>query len=427
MRYSEFSQSELLAERAELQQKFDDFKAKGLSLNMARGKPGPEQLNLSTDILKTLLTPEDCRSEDGFDCRNYGVLEGLPECRRLFAELLGVKAENVLVGGSSSLNLMFDYISQCMTHGAGDRPWSEQGEIRFICNVPGYDRHFGICSYFGIKMLSVPLTPKGPDVEKICELVRDPGVKGMFCVPKYSNPDGVVYSDDTVRALAALRPAAKDFRVIWDNAYLVHELGGMQDRILNIFEACREFGTEDLFVEFASTSKISFPGAGVAALAASDANIAAIRRRLSFQTIGYDKLNQLRHVKFFQNAEGVRAQMKKHAALLAPKFRLVSDILKRELKSGDLASWSLPNGGYFISLNVNACSAGRVVELCREMGVVLTKAGAAYPYGVDPEDRNIRIAPSCPSLEELRQASEALCLAVRLATVESQCRLRSLT
>ena len=284
--------------------------------------------------------------------------------------------------------------------------------------MPGYDRHFSICEYFGIEMVNVEMTENGPDVEKIRELVKDEHVKGMFCVPKYSNPDGITYSDETVRALADLQPAAKDFRVIWDNAYAVHDLSSRPDRLLNIFEACKAFGTEDHFVEFTSTSKISFPGAGVSAIAASDANIRAIKARLSMQTISYDKLNQLRHVKYFRNAEGVRAHMQKHAAIIAPKFRVVLDTLERELREGELATWTKPNGGYFISLNTAACSAARVGELCKALGVVLTSVGATYPYGVDPQDRNIRIAPTYPSVTDLQKASEVLCLCVKLATVE---------
>ena len=418
MVYAQMSKDELTACKKRLDADFDAFKKLHLQLDMSRGKPGGDQLDLSMDMLKEVIGVCDCKAENGLDCRNYGVLDGLPECKALFAELLGVSPQNVIIGGSSSLNLMFDYISQCMMHGAGGAPWSGQGKIRFICNVPGYDRHFSICEYFGIEMVNVEMTENGPDVEKIRELVKDEHVKGMFCVPKYSNPDGITYSDETVRALADLQPAAKDFRVIWDNAYAVHDLSSRPDRLLNIFEACKAFGTEDHFVEFTSTSKISFPGAGVSAIAASDANIRAIKARLSMQTISYDKLNQLRHVKYFRNAEGVRAHMQKHAAIIAPKFRVVLDTLERELREGELATWTKPNGGYFISLNTAACSAARVGELCKALGVVLTSVGATYPYGVDPQDRNIRIAPTYPSVTDLQKASEVLCLCVKLATVE---------
>lgn len=418
MQYSEMSKEELRTKKAALDKEFADIKKLNLKLDMSRGKPGGDQLDLSMDMLKTVIGVCDCKAENGFDCRNYGVLDGLPECKALFAEMLEVNPNNVIIGGTSSLNLMFDYISQCMTHGAGDKPWVQQGKIKFICNVPGYDRHFTICEHFGIEMLNVEMTENGPDVEKIRELVKDPSVKGMFCVPKYSNPDGVTYSDDIVRALAALQPAAKDFRVIWDNAYVVHDLTDTPDRLLNIFDACKPFGSEDMFVEFTSTSKISFPGAGVSAIAASDANIQAIKARLAMQTISYDKMNQLRHVKYFKNLEGIQAHMKKHAAIIAPKFKIVLDAFESQLRENGLANWTTPNGGYFISLNTTGCSAKRVGELCKELGVVLTTVGATYPYGIDASDRNIRIAPTYPSVDDLKKAAEVLCLCIKLATLE---------
>lgn len=418
MQYSEMSKEELRAKKAALDKEFADIKKLNLKLDMSRGKPGGDQLDLSMDMLKTVIGVCDCKAENGFDCRNYGVLDGLPECKALFAEMLEVNPNNVIIGGTSSLNLMFDYISQCMTHGAGDKPWMQQGNIKFICNVPGYDRHFTICEHFGIEMLNVEMTENGPDVEKIRELVKDPSVKGMFCVPKYSNPDGVTYSDDTVRALAALQPAAKDFRVIWDNAYVVHDLTDTPDRLLNIFDACKPFGSEDMFVEFTSTSKITFPGAGVSAIAASDANIKAIKARLAMQTISYDKMNQLRHVKYFKNLEGIQAHMKRHAAIIAPKFKIVLDAFESQLRENGLANWTTPNGGYFISLNTTGCSAKRVGELCKELGVVLTTVGATYPYGIDASDRNIRIAPTYPSVDDLKKAAEVLCLCIKLATLE---------
>lgn len=418
MQYSQMSKDELRARKAELDQEFAEIKKLNLKLDMSRGKPGADQLDLSMDMLKTVIGVCDCKAENGFDCRNYGVLDGLPECKALFAQMLEVSPDNIIIGGASSLNLMFDYIAQCMTKGAGGAPWMQQGKIKFICNVPGYDRHFTICEHFGIEMLNVEMTENGPDVEKIRELVKDESVKGMFCVPKYSNPDGITYSDDTVRALAALQPAAKDFRVIWDNAYVVHDLTDTPDRLLNIFEACKPFGTEDMFVEFTSTSKISFPGAGVSAIAASDNNIKAIKARLAMQTISYDKMNQLRHVKYFKNFDGITAHMKKHAAIIAPKFKIVLDALENELKENDLARWTKPNGGYFISLNTTGCSAKRVGELCKELGVVLTSVGATYPYGKDSQDRNIRIAPTYPSTDELKKAAEVLCLCIKLATLE---------
>lgn len=419
MQYSEMNKEELVLLKADLEKEFEALKAENLKLDMSRGKPGADQLDLSMDVLNVLTTAEDCKTAAGFDCRNYGVLDGIPECKALFAEILDVPADNVIIGGASSLNLMYDYIAQCMTHGAGEAPWIQQGKIKFLCNVPGYDRHFSICEHFGIEMINVPMTAEGPDAEKISELIKDSSVKGMFCVPKYSNPDGITYSDETVRKLAALKPAAKDFRVIWDNAYIVHDLTDTPDKLLNIFEAAKENGTEDCFVEFTSTSKISFPGAYVSAIAASDKNIAMIKKRMNAQTISYDKLNQLRHVKYFKNAEGIRAHMKKHAAIIAPKFRIVLDALEKELKPGALAHWTAPNGGYFISLDTASCSAKRVGELCREAGVVLTSVGATYPYGVDAEDKNIRIAPTYPSNADLAKAAQVLCLCVKLASVEA--------
>lgn len=419
MQYSKMKKEELEDLKCELKKQYDDVKSQNLKLNMARGKPSPEQLALSMDMLNSSLSASDWISEDGTDVRNYGGLDGIPECKKLFADELGVAPENIIVGGTSSLNLMYDYISQCYTHGAGAEPWCRQGDVKFICNVPGYDRHFGICEHFGIKMINVRMTETGPDVAKIAELVKDPSVKGMFCVPKYSNPDGITYSDETVRALAALKPSAPDFRVIWDNAYIVHDLCDDADTLLNIFDACKEFGTEDNFIEFTSTSKITFPGAGISAIAASPKNIAMIKDRLKSQTISYDKMNQLRHVKYFKNADGIKAHMKKHAKLLAPKFNIVLETLEKELKDNDLASWSSPKGGYFISLDVNHCSAKRVGEICKELGVVLTTVGATFQYGIDPDDRNIRIAPSYPSTDELQKAADILCLAVKLATIEA--------
>ena len=419
MQYCKMKKEELEDLKCELKKQYDDVKSQNLKLNMARGKPSPEQLALSMDMLNSSLSASDWISEDGTDVRNYGGLDGIPECKKLFADELGVAPENIIVGGTSSLNLMYDYISQCYTHGAGAEPWCRQGDVKFICNVPGYDRHFGICEHFGIKMINVRMTETGPDVAKIAELVKDPSVKGMFCVPKYSNPDGITYSDETVRALAALKPSAPDFRVIWDNAYIVHDLCDDADTLLNIFDACKEFGTEDNFIEFTSTSKITFPGAGISAIAASPKNIAMIKDRLKSQTISYDKMNQLRHVKYFKNADGIKAHMKKHAKLLAPKFNIVLETLEKELKDNDLASWSSPKGGYFIRLDENQCSTKRVSKICKELCVDLTTVGATFPYGIDPDDRNIRIAPSYPSTDELQKAADILCLAVKLATIEA--------
>lgn len=420
MLLNQMSKEELVSLKNQLTEKFEEIKNQGLSLDMSRGKPGADQLDLTVDMLNVLTTSNDCKAENGFDCRNYGVLDGIPECKKLFADLLEVAPKNVIIGGSSSLNLMYDYLNQCMFLGvAGCEPWNKQGKVKFICNVPGYDRHFAITEFFGIEMISVEMNENGPDVEKIAELIKDPMVKGMFCVPKYSNPNGVTYSDDVVKALAALKPAAKDFRVIWDNAYIIHELTDDPDVLMNIFDACKEYGTEDYFVEFTSTSKISFPGAGVSAIAASDSNIAEIKKRLNFQTISYDKLNQLRHVKYFKNLDGIKAHMEKHASIIAPKFQLVLDMLEKEIAPLGIGEWVKAKGGYFISYNTVGCSAKRIGELCKEAGLVLTTVGATYPYGVDPDDKNIRIAPTFPSVEDLGKAMEVFCICAKLAAVET--------
>lgn len=420
MLYNEMSRDELVSLKKELEKKYEEVKSLGLSLDMSRGKPGADQLDLSVDMLSVMTTADECKGENGFDCRNYGVLDGIPECKKLFADLLQVDTKNIIIGGSSSLNLMYDYLNQCMYLSVGGgTPWSKQGKVKFICNVPGYDRHFAITEFFGIEMISVEMDEFGPNVEKIRELVKDPMVKGMFCVPKYSNPNGVTYSDERVKALAALKPAAKDFRVIWDNAYIIHELTDTPDNLLNIFDACKEFGTEDYFVEFTSTAKISFPGAGVSAIAASDNNIAEIKKRLNFQTISYDKLNQLRHVKYFKNVDGIKAHMDKHAAIIAPKFQLVLDMLEKEIAPLGIGEWVKAKGGYFISYNTVGSSAKRIGELCKDAGLVLTTVGATYPYGVDPDDKNIRIAPTFPSVENLGKAMEVFCLCAKLAAVEA--------
>ncbi len=420
MLYNEMSRDELVSLKNELEKKYEEVKSLGLSLDMSRGKPGADQLDLSVDMLSVMTTADECKGANGFDCRNYGVLDGIPECKKLFADLLQVDTKNIIIGGSSSLNLMYDYLNQCMYLGvSGCEPWSKQGKVKFICNVPGYDRHFAITEFFGIEMISVEMDEFGPNVEKIRELVKDPMVKGMFCVPKYSNPNGVTYSDERVKALASLQPAAKDFRVIWDNAYIIHELTDTPDNLLNIFDVCKEYGTEDYFVEFTSTAKISFPGAGVSAVAASDSNIAEIKKRLNFQTISYDKLNQLRHVKFFKNVDGIKAHMEKHAKIISPKFQLVLDMLEKEIAPLGIGEWVKAKGGYFISYNTVGSSAKRIGELCKNAGLVLTTVGATYPYGVDPDDKNIRIAPTFPSVENLGKAMEVFCLCAKLAAVEA--------
>jgi len=416
--YEKMSREELEIEIEALRREYEEFKSKGLKLDMSRGKPGADQLDLSMAMLTDAALMQNPKSADGTDCRNYGVLDGIAECRELFAELLGVDAQNVIVCGNSSLNLMYDYIAQCMIFGAGSTPWVSQGKIKFACPVPGYDRHFTICESFGIEMINVPMLDDGPDMDILEELVRDSSVKGMFCVPKYSNPEGKTFSDETVRRIAALKPAANDFRVIWDNAYCVHDIYETGDKLLNIFEVAKQHGNEDMFIEVASTSKISFPGAGVSAIVASDNNIREIKRRMSAQIIGYDKLNMLRHARFFKNKQGVEEQMKKHAAILKPKFEAVLSAFDKELSSLGIAHWIKPNGGYFISLEVMDGCAKRVVELCKQAGVVLTPAGATYPYGKDPKDSNIRIAPTFPPVDELKTAVSLLCLCVKIACAE---------
>lgn len=400
-------------------QKYLEFRERHLDLNMARGKPCVEQLDLALGVLEALHARSEFANSNGDDCRNYGVWNGLPEMRNIFSELLGVPADHIILGNNSSLQMMFDCISQGFTHGYGGwEPWCRQGEVKFLCPVPGYDRHFAVTEYFGIKMIPVPMLKTGPDMDIIERLVKDETVKGCWCVPKYSNPTGVTYSDETVRRFARLRPAAKDFRIMWDNAYCVHDLSDEPDVLLNIYEECLKEGTEDQVLIFASTSKISFPGAGVAALAASQRNIADLKTRTTVQTIGSDKLNQLRHVLFLHDAEGVRSLMKGHRKILEPKFNIVLEALDRELTGLDIARWSRPKGGYFVNLDVMSGCAKRVVELCKKAGVVLTDAGATFPYGADPNDSNIRIAPSFPPQEELVQAMEVLCIAVRLAATE---------
>lgn len=418
MQYTQMSKQDLGALYKTLSAQYEEFRAMNLKLDMSRGKPGADQLDLSMLVMDELNAKSSFKAADGTDCRNYGVLDGIPEFKAIYAELLEVNPENLIVCGNSSLCVMFDYISQCMTHGAGSTPWILQGKIKFACPVPGYDRHFSILEYFGIEMINVPMLADGPDMDVLEELVKDSSVKGMFCVPKYSNPEGKTFSDEVIRRIAALKPAATDFRIIWDNAYSVHDLYGKGDTLLNIFEECEKCGSEDMIIEVASTSKVTFPGAGVAVLAASKANVAAIKKRMSMQTIGYDKINQLRHANYFKSAQGVKVHMKRHAAILEPKFRAVIDALERELGGKGIAQWNNPNGGYFISLDVLDGCAKRTVELCKNAGVVLTPAGATFPYGNDEKDRNIRIAPTFPPEEELKTAVKLLCLCVQLSAVE---------
>lgn len=416
----DYSPEQLAAFEADVQKRYDEIVSAGISLNMARGKPAPEQLDLSDNLLSLTLDEIGYTSEDGTDCRNYGILYGIPECRRLFGEILGADASNVIACGSSSLNLMFDFIAQCCYSGiAGEKPWLMNESRKFIAVVPGYDRHFAIAQYFGLEMINVPMTKDGPDMDMIEDIIRDPDVKGMFCVPKYSNPDGITYSDETVRRLAKMKPAAKDFRVIWDNAYAVHDFYDDGDKLLNIFDEAAKYGNEDNFVAFTSTSKITFAGAGVSAIAASKNNFDEISRRLTLQIISYDKINQLKHCYLYKSLDDIKLQMKKHAEIMRPKFTTVLDSLKKELDGLGIAQWNEPKGGYFISLDVEVGSAKYVGELCSAAGLTLTGVGATFPYGKDPLDRNIRLAPSCPSVDELKTASEIICLAVKLAACKA--------
>lgn len=417
--YAQMTAAEREKELSALRERYLDFQARGLSLNMARGKPGKAQLDLVSDMLTVLTDPADCM-DGGVDVRNYGELTGIPSAKRLFADLLGTDPEEILVGGNASLNLMYDLIAKAYTHGLlhSQRPWSQEETVKFLCPSPGYDRHFKISASFGMEMITIPMTAEGPDMGLVEEAVKDPAVKGMWCVPKYSNPEGIVYSDAVVDRIAALRPAAPDFALMWDNAYCVHEIYGEFVPFRDILTLCREQGNADMVYEFASTSKITFPGAGVAVMAASRENQKYYESLLTYQTISYDKVNQLRHVRYLKDKAGVLALMQRHAAILAPKFTAVLDALRAEIAPLQIASWTEPKGGYFVSVNAMPGTAKRVVALMKEAGVILTGAGATYPYGKDPADSNIRIAPSLPPVEELRQAMEVFCLCLRIAALE---------
>ena len=420
MNYLNTDRALLKIEYAKLKEEFEGYKSMKLSLNMARGKPDADQLDLSQEML-TSQSSADCLAADGTDCRNYGLLDGLPEAKTFFAELLSVREDELIVCGNSSLKLMYDTVVRCLLYGAGKNttPWIRQGKIKFLCPVPGYDRHFAICQSLGIEMINIPMTQTGPDMDMIESLVsNDPAIKGIWCVPKYSNPDGVTYSDETVRRFAALTPAADDFRIFWDNAYLVHDLYDEGDSLLNLCELVRGDKNQDMVFEFFSTSKISFPGAGVAVVASSRANIDYAKSILSVQTIGYNKLNMLRHVQFFKNKAGVMAQMKRHAALLRPKFEAVLEAFDKELAPLGIASYTKPRGGYFISLDTLPGCASRVFALMTEAGVTMTNVGATFPYGKDPDDKNLRIAPSYPPLDEVKIATDVLVCAIKLASIE---------
>ena len=421
MNYLNCGKEELEKEYAALAKEYEDVKGKGLKLNMARGKPGKEQLDLSLGLLDVLNSKSDFVGTDGMDCRNYGVLEGIDECRKLFGDILGVDSKYVMVGGSSSLNMMFDTISCMMTKSIVDgcKPWYEVKNRKFLCPVPGYDRHFGITEYYGFEMIPVPMTENGPDMDVVEKLVEsDDSIKGIWCVPKYSNPQGITYSDETVKRFAALKPAAKDFRIMWDNAYCIHDINDTPDELLNIFDECKKKGTEDMPVLFCSTSKITFPGAGVAAMAASENNMKVFKERYNYEVISYDKLNMLRHVRYFKDFDGIMEHMQKHKEVLRPKFDIVLNALESNLKPVGIGEWTNPNGGYFVSIDVLSGTAKRVVQLCKEAGVVLTGAGATYPYGKDPDDKNIRIAPTFPPNDELITAMDVFCICTKLAACE---------
>lgn len=415
------SKEDLIKEQEELLKEYKSYKDMNLNLDMSRGKPGDEQLELSVHMLDIVNSSSDCKTITGVDCRNYGLLDGIPSCKKLFSDILQVPEDMLLVGGNSSLNMMFDTISCFMTASPaeGCKPWCQVENRKFLCPVPGYDRHFSITEYYGFEMITVPMTENGPDMDVVEKLVaEDDTIKGIWCVPKYSNPQGITYSDETVKRFAALKPKAKDFKVIWDNAYCIHDVTDTPDTLLNIFDEAKKCGSEDMFLEFCSTSKVTFPGSGVACMAASKNNMNVILNRYKYQTIGADKINMLRHVKFFGDVNGILSHMQKHKEVLKPRFELVVNKLQASLSDKGIASWLNPNGGYFISADVYKGTAKRVVQLCKEAGVVLTGAGATYPLGNDPDDTNIRIAPTYPPLSELDTAMDVFCVSVKLAAIE---------
>ena len=417
--YSKMTAEERKAEYARLQTEFEDLKARGLNLNMARGKPGKAQLDLVSDIFGLMQDPADYVS-DGIDVRNYGELSGIPAAKRLFAEILGCKASQVFAGGNSSLQLMFDTISKAYTHGLlhSEKPWCREEKVKWLCPAPGYDRHFKVTETFGFEMITIPMTENGPDMDAVEEAVKDPAVKGIWCVPKYSNPDGIVYSAETIQRMAALKPAAPDFLIMWDNAYCIHEFEGEYVEFPDMIAECEKAGNPDMVFEFASTSKVTLPGAGISCFACSEANLAYMEKLLTVQAISFDKVNQQRHVLYLKDKAHTLELMKKHAAIMAPKFRAVVDALDREIAPLEIASWQRPKGGYFVSLNALPGTAKRTLALCKEAGVTMTGAGATFPYGKDPQDSNIRIAPSLPPVEELEQAIAVLCVCLKIAALE---------
>ncbi|MBR3825227.1 MAG: aminotransferase [Lachnospiraceae bacterium] len=420
-KYQELTREELIKLKEQLTAEYEDAKGKGLKLDMSRGKPGASQLMLSMPMLDVINSESDMKTVLGNDTRNYGDLDGIGECRRLMADMMSVKKDNVVVCGNSSLNIMYDTVSRSMTKGVnGSTPWAKLDKVKFLCPVPGYDRHFKITEYFGIEMINIPLNADGPDMDMVEQYVNnDEAVKGIWCVPKYSNPTGISYSDEVIKRFANLKPAAEDFRIYWDNAYCIHHLyEDKQDEILNILDECEKAGNPNMVYMFASTSKVSFPGSGVSAVASSLENIDFIESQMTVQTIGHDKINQLRHARYFKDINGMKEHMKKHADLMRPKFEAVLDVLEKELGGLGVGSWTKPYGGYFISFDALEGCAKAIVAKCKEAGVVLTGAGATYPYGKDPKDSNIRIAPSFPTPEEMAMATNLFVLCVKLVSVE---------
>ncbi len=419
--YAEMTREELQALRKELSAKYRAFQGRDLKLDMSRGKPSVDQLDLSMGMMDVLSSDDDLTCDDGTDCRNYGVLDGISEAKELLADMMEVHPDQIIIYGNSSLNVMYDTISRSMTHGVmGSTPWCKLDKVKFLCPVPGYDRHFAITEYFGIEMINVPMTATGPDMSMVEELVAsDEAIKGIWCVPKYSNPQGISYSDDTVRRFARLKPAARDFRIYWDNAYTIHHLyDHEQDHLIEILAECKRAGNPDLAYKFASTSKISFPGSGIAAIAASQNNLVDITRQLRIQTIGHDKVNQLRHVRFFGGIHGMVEHMRLHADIMRPKFEAVNEILTQELDGLGIGTWTTPKGGYFMAFDSLDGCAKKIVARCKKAGLIMTGAGATYPYGRDPRDSNIRIAPSYPPLSDLRIAMELFALCVKLVSVD---------
>lgn len=419
--YKELSKEELLTLKEELNKEYEEVKAKGLKLDMSRGKPAASQLDMEMDFMDVLSSESVLKTEAGVDCRNYGILDGIPEARKLMGDMLGVPADQVIVCGNASLTIMYDTIARSMIFGVqGSTPWCKLDKVKFLCPVPGYDRHFAITEQFGIEMINVPMTKTGPDMDLVEKLVsEDEAIKGIWCVPKYSNPQGITYSDETVKRFAALKPAAEDFRIFWDNAYVIHDLyEDKSDSLLDIISECEKAGNPDMAYEFCSTSKVTFPGGGIAAVASSAANLEWFRKTMTIQTIGYDKLNQLRHVRYFKDIDGMKAHMKKHASIMRPKFEAVLTVLDRELSGLEIGSWVKPNGGYFISFDALPGCAKEIVSKCKEAGVTLTGAGATYPYKKDPDDSNIRLAPTFPTPEELAVAADLFVLCVKLVSVD---------